>query len=124
MITGPDDTNRLDPAAAIVAALAGIHCLAARWLPSAMAGNAAHLIVALAVFGFSLPVIVGGWMKHHEDRVLAWAMCGWLGLLLARVGSGHGLNEGAEIVVTLLSCGLLLTAHLLNRSLTYWHQRY
>ena len=123
MRTGPDDTNRLDPAAAALAVLGGVHCLAARWLPPTLAGNTAHLVVALAVVAFSAPVIGGGWMKHHEARVWLWAGGGWLGLLLARAGSGRGLNEDAEIVATALACGLLVIAHLLNRSLTYWHDR-
>ena len=123
MVTGPDDPNRLDPGAALLAVLGGAHCLAARWLPTALAGNAAHLVVALAVMAFSVPVIGGGWMKHHEARVWMWAGGGWLGLLLARAGSGRGLDESAEIVATVLACGLLVIAHRLNRSLTYWHDR-
>lgn len=62
-------------------------------------------------------------MKHLESRVWSWAVLGWLGLLLARAGSGRGLNEGAEVAVTVVSCGLLVVAHLLNRSLAYWHDR-
>jgi len=123
MTTGPDDTSYRDPAAALVAVLVGLHCLAARWLPSALGGNAAHVAVALLVVGISGPVIVGGWMKHLESRVWSWAVLGWLGLLLARAGSGRGLNEGAEVVVTVVSCGLLVVAHLLNRSLAYWYDR-
>lgn len=123
MTTGPDDSNRLDPAAALVAIVGGLHCAAARWLPSALGGSTAHLAVAVAVVIISGLAIGSGWMKHHEGRVWTWGGLGWLGLLLARAGSGRGLNEGAEVVVTVLSCGLLIIAHLLNRSLCYWHDK-
>jgi hypothetical protein len=62
-------------------------------------------------------------MKHHQARVWTWAVPGWLGLMLARTGSGRGLDDGAEVLLTVLSCGLLVIAHLLNRSLVYWHDR-
>ena len=123
MTTGPDDPNRRDPAALIMVVAGGLHCITARGLPSALGGSTAHLLAALAVACVSGPVIGGGWMKHHQARVWTWAVPGWLGLMLARTGSGRGLDEGAEVLLTVLSCGLLVIAHLLNRSLVYWHDR-
>jgi hypothetical protein len=48
MTTGPDDPNRRDPAALIMVVAGGLHCITARWLPSALGGSAAHLLAALA----------------------------------------------------------------------------
>ncbi len=123
MTTGPDDSNRLDPTVIAMAALVSIHCLAARWLPPVLGGDGAHLILALLLGGLSATVIFGGWMKHRDGRVWFWAGAGWIGLFIARVGRGNGLNEGAEAAATFLACGLLFLAHLLNRSLSYWHSK-
>ena len=123
MLTGPDDLDRFDPAVAGMAILVAAHCLVAPWLPGGLGGNAAHAVGVLLLVGASLPAVIGGWMRHHENRGFGWAGAGWLGSLVARLGGGNGLSEAGEVVVTIGACGLLITAHQLNRSLLYWHDK-
>jgi hypothetical protein len=126
MLTGPDDSNRLDRACVMLALVVSLHCLVAPWLPprmSSFAGGAAHGVCAASLAATSLVATVRGWGRHRSGRVLPWAVSGWLLLALARFQAGSGLGEIGEVLVTLISSFLLVVAHQLNRSLAYWHAR-
>jgi hypothetical protein len=125
MLTGPDDTNRWDRVAALMAAGLGLHCVLAPAIASfvpALAGNAAHWVAAVAMLALSVPAIVQGLIEHHEWRVLGWAASAWALLGLARLRNEE-LGEAGEIVATTLAAALLVVAHQLNRSIAYWHNR-
>jgi hypothetical protein len=106
MLTGPDDTNRIDRACVLLAVAVSLHCLAAA-------------LLALT----SLVATVRGWGRHRSGRVVPWVAAGWILLSAARFGSGTGLGEVGEVLVTLMASVLLVVAHQLNRSLAYWHGR-
>lgn len=123
MLTGPDDINRIDRFAAVLAALTTLHCVFAPFLPSAMGGEASHAVAAVACMATSVPACVRGWSAHGDARVWAWALPGWALLGLARLASGERLGEAGEVVATVIAGVLLVVAHQLNRSLAYWHDR-
>ncbi len=126
MLTGPDDANRIDRACVLLAVAVSLHCLVAPWLPprmSSIAGGAAHGIFAAFLAVTSLVATVRGWGRHRSGRVVPWVAAGWILLSAARFGSGTGLGEVGEVLVTLLASVLLVVAHQLNRSLAYWHSR-
>jgi hypothetical protein len=126
MLTGPDDTNRIDRACVLLAVAVSLHCLAAPWLPprmSSLAGGAAHGVCAALLALTSLVATVRGWGRHRSGRVVPWVAAGWILLSAARFGSGTGLGEVGEVLVTLMASVLLVVAHQLNRSLAYWHGR-
>lgn len=120
MLTGTDDTNTADPACAVLAAITGLHCLMAPLLErqsSVLAGEGAHLVLAVLTGAASVCLVFRGWFHHHEIRVFQWAAPAWLLLGMAR----SGLD--GEAVLTVGSAVLLVVAHQLNRSLGYWHNR-
>lgn len=126
MLTGPDDTNRIDRACVLLAVVVSLHCLVAPWLPprmSYLAGGAAHGVCAALLAVTSLVATIRGWGRHHSGRVVPWVVSGWLLLALARFQAGSSLGEIGEVLVTLIASLLLLVAHQLNRSLAYWHDR-
>jgi hypothetical protein len=126
MLTAPDDTNRIDRACVLLAVAVSLHCLVAPWLPlrmSSLAGGAAHGIFTAFLAVTSLVATVRGWGRHRSGRVVPWVAAGWILLSAARFGSGTGLGEVGEVLVTLLASVLLVVAHQLNRSLAYWHSR-
>jgi hypothetical protein len=126
MLTGPDDTNRIDRACVLLAVAVSLHCLAAPWLPprmSSLAGGAAHGVCAALLALTSLVATVRGWGRHRSGRVVPWVAAGWILLSAARFGSGTGLGEVGEVLVTLMASVLLVVARQLNRSLAYWHGR-
>ena len=126
MLTGPDDTNRIDRACVLLAVVVSLHCLVAPWLPprmSHLAGGAAHGICAALLAVTSLVATIRGWGRHRSGRVVPWVVSGWILLSAARFGSDTGLGEVGEVLVTLLASLFLVVAHQLNRSLAYWHGR-
>lgn len=126
MLTGPDDTNRLDRLCVALAVGAAIHCVLAlplRAVAPPLAGEAAHLLCAVAAVAISVVATVRGWLAHHSTRVFPWALPGWLALALARFGGERRLGETGEVLLTVAAAVLLVVAHQLNRSLAYWHDR-
>lgn len=123
MLTGPDDTNRLDRFAAALAGLTALHCVLAPWLPAALGDSASHAVLALSTAGVSVPACVRGWLEHHSLRVFGWALPSWLALGLARLGGGRQLGEVTEVLLTVAAASLLFMAHQLNRSLAYWRDK-
>ena len=126
MLTGPDDSNRLDRLCVALAFGAAIHCVVAlplRLILPWLSGEAAHQLFALAVVAVSVPATVRGWLAHHSTRVFPWAFPGWLALALARFGGERELGEVGEVLLTVAAAALLFVAHRLNRSLAYWHDR-
>jgi len=124
MLTGPDDTNRIDRACVLLALVVSGHCLVAPGLPqrmSSLADGAAHGVGAALLAVTSLVATLRGWSLHRSGRVVPWVAAGWFLLSVARLGSGPGLGEVSEILVALLASLLLGVAHQLNRSLAYWH---
>jgi len=124
MLTGPDDSNRIDRACVLLAVVVSLHCLVAPWLPprmSFLAGGAAHGVGAALLAVTSLVATLRGWGLHRSGRVVPWVASGWILLSVARLGSGTGLGEVGEVLITLLASLLLGVAHQLNRSLAYWH---
>lgn len=120
MLTGPDDKNIADPACALLGAFTGVHCVAApliERLSPVLAGEGAHLALAIVAGIASVAVIFRGWFQHQDFRVFHWAFPGWLLLGMARFGIS------GEELLTIGSAALLIVAHQLNRSLGYWHSR-
>jgi len=126
MLTGPDDSDVLNRVVVALAAAAALHCLIAPLLSdrlSALTGETAHLVLALAAIGLSGIAVVRGWLRHLDGRVFGWAVGAWTSLILARVGGAEELGEVGEILLTCVACTLLIIAHQLNRSLAYWSRR-
>lgn len=122
MHTGPDDTNKQDPLAIALALLAALHCLMADFLPTGLGSETAHAVVAAAAVLASLIAMVSGGLVHGDGRIWFWGGFGWLLFGFARIGTGRG-SEVSEVAFTVLASGLTAFAHLLNRSLRYWHKR-
>lgn len=126
MLTGPDDSNRLDRVCVAAALLLAVHCVAASVLArlaAPLGGAGAHLLLALLGAALSVIAVVRGWLDHHETRVFGWALPAWALLTAARLGGESLGGEVAEILMTVTAGGLLTVAHQLNRSLAYWHRR-
>lgn len=101
-----------------------VHCalapLALTFFPGVLAREFSSPLVhhGLAVFVAvsSLLAFVPGWLKHGESRIWAWALSGLACVLAARFEA----EGSAEIVLTFLGSVLLIIAHRLNHSLSYW----
>lgn len=101
-----------------------VHCLfvpvALALFPGVMARLFAspltHHVLAGVVVCTSLAAFIPGWLKHGEARVWGWALAG-LGCVLAARFEAEG---AAEIVFTAVGSVLLIIAHRLNHSLSYW----
>jgi len=125
MRTGPNDSNRLDPTCILSAIALAIHCLIAPALPASLGGSWAHGLLASTTGLISLIGILLGSFIHGEGRIWAWAIPGWILILVARFGgsSSNSDSELSEILLTVSASGILIFAHCLNRSLRYWHLR-
>jgi len=124
MLTGPDDSDVLNRVVVAVAAAVALHCLIAPLLSDrlpALTGETAHLVLALAATVLSGIAVVRGWLRHLEGRVFGWAVGAWTFLFLARMGGAKELGEVGEILLTCAGVLLLIMAHQINRSLTYWN---
>lgn len=78
-----------------------------------------HHVLAGVVVCTSLAAFIPGWLKHGESRVWGWALVG-----LACVAGARLEAEGpAEVMLTALGSVLLIVAHRLNHSLSYWADR-
>lgn len=103
------------------------HCillpLAVALLPGVLArfvaGPWVHGGLACVVVVTSLAAFIPGWLKHGEARVWRWALAG-LGCVLAARFEAEG---AAEMVLTTIGSVLLIVAHRLNHSLSYWADR-
>lgn len=101
-----------------------VHCLfvpvALAFFPGVMARLFAspltHHLLAGVVVCTSLAAFVPGWLKHGQARVWGWALAG-LGCVLAARFEAEG---PAEMVLTGLGSVLLIVAHRLNHTLSYW----
>lgn len=104
-----------------------VHCLcvpvALALFPGVMARLFAspltHHVLAGVVVCTSLAAFVPGWLKHGQARVWGWALAG-LGCVLA---ARFEAEAPPEIVLTALGSALLIVAHRLNHSLSYWADR-
>ena len=122
MSTHSDNPSWLDVAAIALATLTAFHCLLAPLLPSALGGETAHGLMALALAITSLCGVIAGTWVHRDGRVSAFAGIGWILVGLARASGPQG-SELSEILLTVIASALIVFAHLLNRSLRYWHSR-
>ncbi len=116
-----------DRAGIAASGVCAVHCLfvpmAVALFPGVMAGLFAspltHQVLAGVVVCTSLAAFIPGWLKHGESRIWGWALSG-LGCVLAARFKAEG---AAEIVLTALGSVLLIVAHRLNHSLSYWADR-
>lgn len=120
-------TTRADTWGIFLSGTCAAHCalapLAAALLPGVTARVLAapwlHAALAVAVVVSSLAAFIPGWLKHGEARVWGWALAGLACVLAARFEA-----EGtAEIILTAVGSVLLIIAHRLNHSLSYWADR-
>jgi hypothetical protein len=123
----PPSLPRADALGIAASGVCAAHCvllpLAVMLLPGVVARFLAspwvHGTLACVVVVTSLAAFVPGWLKHGEARIWGWAV-GGLGCVLAARFEADG---SAEIVLTTLGSVLLIVAHRLNHSLSYWANR-
>lgn len=115
---------RADALGIAASSVCAAHCallpLAVTLLPGVIArfiaGPWVHGALALVVVATSFAAFVPGWLKHGQARVWGWALAG-LGCVLAARFEAEG---PAEMVLTGLGSVLLIVAHRLNHTLSYW----
>ena len=124
----PAHQPRSDTLGIVASSVCAAHCmllpLVVTLLPGVVArfitGPWVHASLALVVVVTSLLAFVPGWFKHGEGRIWGWALAG-LGCVMAARFEAEG---PAEIALTALGSELLIIAHRLNHSLSYWCGKY
>lgn len=120
-------TTRADTWGICLSGTCAVHCALTPLASALLPGIAArfltapwlHTVLACAVVVSSLAAFIPGWLKHGEARVWGWALAG-LGCVLAARFEAEG---AAEIALTAVGSVLLIIAHRLNHSLSYWADR-
>ncbi len=116
---------------AVASGACAVHCalmpFAAALLPAASArvfeGSLFHGLLAVLVVVTSFVAFLPGWLRHGEGRIWRWALSGLALVAYARLADPASLGTAGEALCTTAGGALLIVAHRLNHSLSYWCDR-
>lgn len=95
------------PLAVALAPVAGVELWAGEWVHQALGG----VLVLLAMGAF-----VPGFLRHRRRSVPALGAGGLAAVLIAAFAGEASLGETGEILLTVAGSGVLMAAHLANRT--------
>lgn len=116
---------------AVTSGVCVVHCallpLVIAWFPAAAARWASSEVMHGWLTGIALvsglAAFVPGWLRHREGRVWSWAISGWLLILSVGPDGAWDSAGGGGGLFTLAGGVVLMVAHRLNHSLSYWCDR-